>query len=151
MVLTSTEALTVHTPFLAWFGGITTVGGVVLAILAFGGSWLGPFVCLTLFGGSGAALLFMAARVTATAEGIEVKRFISRKYVSWNEISSVEFGGGNLVFSLLSGGRLVSPGAEFWVGKDKPHFLLLLNTKLHERGIVPRAKVRAMFRSGDRS
>ena len=144
------QPLSVTTPFLMWFGTISLVFGIVSAVLTSGGSWVGPFVLLTLFGGCGAAMLLMSGRVSVDGDGITVQRLFSRKRAHWDEIVAVEYGGGNLLFLLAPGGRLVTPGVEFWVGSSKPEVLRLMTSKLQERGVDARVSVRAIFRAGDR-
>jgi len=53
---------------------------------------------LTLFGGSGAALLLMSGRINADENGIVVSRPLSIGRTDWIAITGVEYGGGNLVF-----------------------------------------------------
>jgi hypothetical protein len=87
------------------------------------------FVCLTLFGGSGAALLLMSGRIKADEKGIDVSRLFSIGRTDWIAITGVEYGGGNLVFSVAQKKRVVMPGPEFWHGAGKAP---LLRTSLNK-------------------
>lgn len=127
------------------------MAGTIVAIAAgVAGSWLGAFVCLTLFGASGAALLLMGARLTGDDVGIQIHRVHSQAAFQWDDVASVERGGGNLVFRLKNKARAVIPDVEFWSGKDKPMLLQLVAEQLQQRGIQPQVKVRALLQAGDR-
>jgi|SRR5882672_523867 len=146
----SIQTLTVTTPILAVVGSVALIGGLVAGWLAWNGSWLGPFVCVAMFGGCGAALLLMAARISGDDSRISVERLFSRHTANWAAISGFEVGGGNLVFRLDPGGRLVVPGFEFWSGRDKNSLILLIGAKLTERGVKVKGSVRAFISAGDR-
>ena len=113
---TSHEALNVSTPALRILGAVALGCRIVGVILTFRGSLLAAFFCLTLFGGSGAALLLMSGRITADETGIVVERLLSRGRAQWIDVTGVEYGGGNLVFRLAPRKRVVLPGPEFWSG-----------------------------------
>ena len=145
------KGLTVSTPILRMLGAVALACGILGAILTISGSWLAAFFCLSLFGGSGAALLLMSGRITADDSGIAVVRLLSSGRADWNAITRVEYGGGNLVFRLASRKRVVLPGPEFWIGADKGQLQKLIETKLTERGLQMKATFRAMLQAGDRS
>jgi hypothetical protein len=67
------SGLSVTTPILKILGTLA-IACVAIGIVVSHGSWLVAFVCLTLFGGSGAALLLMSGRIKADEKGIFVKR-----------------------------------------------------------------------------
>ncbi len=147
---TSDGALAVSTPALRVLGTVALACGIVGVILTFRESLLACFFCLMLFGGSGAALLLMAGRITADETGIEVVRLLSRGRAQWIDVTGVEYGGGNLVFRLAPGKRVVLPGPEFWFGVAKARLLKLIDAKLTERGVQLKATFRAILQAGDR-
>jgi hypothetical protein len=147
----SLEGLTVSTPTLRILGTVALACGIIGTILTFRGSWLAAFFCISLFGGSGAALLLMSGQITADDTGIAVVRLLSRGRADWIAITGVEYGGGNLVFRLAPRKRVVLPGPEFWSGVDKARLQQLIATKLTERGVQIKATFRAMLQAGDRS
>jgi len=147
---TTHEALTVSTPALWILGGVALACGIVGVILTLRGSLLSAFFCLTLFGGSGAALRLMSGRITADETGIVVVRLLSRGRARWIDVTGVEYGGGNLVFRLAPRKRVVMPGPEFWSGVGKAPLLRMMNAKLTERGVQMKAGFRAILQAGDR-
>jgi hypothetical protein len=146
----SHEGLTVSTPVLRIFGAVALACGVVGAICTFNGSLLVAFFCLSILGGSGAALLLMSGEITANESGVAVQRLLSSSRVDWIAITGVEYGGGNLVFRIAPRKRLALPGPEFWFGADKIQLQKLIEAKLTERGLEIKATFRAMLQAGDR-
>lgn len=147
---TSHGTVAVSTPALRILGTVVFTCGIVGVILTFRGSLLSAFFCLTLFGGSGAALLLMSGRITADETGISVERLFSGGCARWTDVTGVEYGGGNLVFRLGPGKRVILPGPEFWSGTGKASLLSLINAKLIERGVQMKATFRAILQAGDR-
>jgi len=147
---TSHGGVTVSTPVLRILGAVALTCGIVGVILTFRGSLLAAFFCLTLFGGSGAALLLMSGRITADDAGISVERLLSSGRAEWVDVAGVEYGGGNLVFRLAQRKRVVLPGPEFWSGSGKVSILKLIDSKLAERGVQMKATFRAILQAGDR-
>jgi hypothetical protein len=142
--------LSAKTPILTAIGSVFLTGGITTACLAWNGSWLGPFFCLTMFGGSGAALLLMTARITADEAGITVRRLFGERHARWEQIAGMESGGGNLVIRLRPRGRLVGPSFEFWSGPQKHAIIQFIGAKLAELRIEGESSVRAVFQAGDR-
>jgi hypothetical protein len=105
---------------------------------------------LTVFGGSGAALLLMSGRINADERGIVVLRLLSIGRAEWTAITGVEYGGGNLVFRLAPKKRVVMPGPEFWHGAGKAPLLRLMDQKLAEQGVQMKPTFRAILQAGDR-
>jgi len=87
----------VRTPFLSWFGGITLTL-TLIALVASWGNWPSVFLLSTMFGGAGAAMFFMSARVSVDSDGVIIYRVVSTAKVRWSEVERVSEGGGNLVF-----------------------------------------------------
>ena len=144
------SVLSVRTPMLTAIGSVVFAGGIILAIMAWNGSWLGPFICLTLFGGSGAALLLMSARVSADESGMTVRKLFAEHHVPWEQIAGMEWGGGNLVIRLRPRGRLVGPSFEFWSGPQKQALIQLIEAKRAELNFEAKSSTRALFQAGDR-
>lgn len=141
----------VTTPFLTWFGlALLSTSVVFAAFLLLRHEFLGAFFVACLFGASGAGLLLMGGRLTADATGIRIKKPLSDKTVLWDEIAGVRYGGGNLVFDLKSGGRVVAPSSEFWFGLDKAALVSGVRERLAERGITAASSARAVAHAGDR-
>ena len=139
------------TPFLTWFGLLLLCGSIIGTIaLLFNEAFLWAFFVACLFGAGGAALFLMGGRISSEVGGLRVNRPLSDKLVRWDEIATVSYGGGNLVFALKSGGRIVAPGPEFWVGVEKKSLAAILDTELAGRGIGAVASVRAIAQVGDR-
>jgi hypothetical protein len=146
----SDGGLTVSTPALRILGAVALACGLVGAILTFRGSLLAAFFCLALFGCSGGALLLMSGRITADDTGIAVARLLTSGRAEWIDVTGVEYGGGNLVFRLAPGKRVVLPGPEFWSGVGNAPLLQLINVKLIEHGVQMKTTFRAILQAGDR-
>lgn len=141
----------VTTPFLTYFGGAFALTGFALAVVGvFSKAWLGAFFLFALFGCGGLALFLTGGTIQSLVDGIDIKKPHSHKQVIWREMSAVESGGGNLVFHLKTGGRVVAPGIEFWVGADKAKLLEAFSNALEEHQVAFKTSARAMFHSGDR-
>ena len=151
MPMVTSQVRSVTTPFLTWFGLLLLCSSIIGTIaLLFNQAFLGAFFVGCLFGSGGAALYLMGGRISHEVEGLRVNRPLSDKLARWDEIAAVSYGGGNLVFALNSGGRIVAPGPEFWVGAEKTSLAAMLDTELAGRGIGAIASVRAIAQVGDR-
>ena len=139
----------VRTPFLSWFGGITLTL-TLIALVASWGNWPSVFLLSTMFGGAGAAMFFMSARVSVDSDGVIIYRVVSTAKVRWSEVERVSEGGGNLVF-YTNTGRITAPSLQFWVGPEKNQLVSLLVAKLEERRIAFLShSLRASMHVGDR-
>jgi hypothetical protein len=144
------SGLSVTTPMLKILGAIAVTCGAVGILVSVHGSWVAAFFCLTVFGGSGAALLLMSARINADEKSIVVLRLLSVGRAEWTAVIGVEYGGGNLVFRLAQKKRVVMPGPEFWRGAGKAPLLRLMDQKLAEQGVQMKPTFRAILHAGDR-
>lgn len=139
----------VRTPFPFWFGS-AALALTLFVVVASWGNWIVALGVGVVFGGCGAALLFMSAEISGDAVQLTVRRIQSEAHVRWEEIEKVAEGGGNLVFYTKMG-RVTAPSFEFWTGADKGNLLALLQTKLEGRDVPVRiGSLRAMIHVGDR-
>ena len=107
------------------------------------------FVALSLFGGCGAALLFMSARITGDDNRLTVQRLQNEVSVAWPSIIKARVGGGNLVLYTKEG-RLSLPSFEFWSGREKMQLMNLMAIKFHQQEVSLGPSARAIFHAADR-
>ena len=80
-------------------GALALTCGVIGSILSVvHTSWVAVFFCLTVLGGSGAALLLMSGRISANQREIAVVRPMSASRAEWASITGVEYGGRGVVW-----------------------------------------------------
>jgi hypothetical protein len=138
------QSVSVTTPLLSILGWLALAFGVFGAIKIGGANVVGTVVMLLLFGGLGAALVLMSARIRVDNEGLEVHQLTGRHRIAWRDVTRVEKGGGNLVL-FADRRRLTCPASEFWWGNDRQQLLQRLGEQLASRGIKVSDSVRAMF------
>jgi hypothetical protein len=139
----------VRTPFLFWFGSITLAFTLVVVVGSWG-NWMVALGVGVVFGGCGAALLLMSAKISGDSVRLTIRRIHSEAHVRWEEIEKVSEGGGNLVFYTKTG-RVTAPSFEFWTGAEKGSLIALLQSKLEERDVPLRfGSLRAMIDVDDR-
>ena len=107
------------------------------------------FVVLSLFGGCGAALLFMSARITGDDNGLTVQRLQNKAFVAWPSITKARVGGGNLVLYTKEG-RLSLPSFEFWSGREKMQLMNLMAAKFRMQEVSLGLSVGAILHAADR-
>ncbi|SDY99051.1 hypothetical protein SAMN04487939_11144 [Lysobacter sp. yr284] len=136
----------VRMPLLSGFGALVCTATVVMvAIAAWQQAWTAVLILSTLFGGSGAALLLIAAPIQGDEDGLTVMRPHKRLHIAWRDILAAEGGIDALVLrtrarreSLLS--------YSYWHGADKNALYLLLREKLLAHGADVAPDLRAFLR-----
>jgi hypothetical protein len=96
----------------------------------------------------GLALLRMCGRISADEDGFEITRLWSDKRIRWQDIVAVSYSrGGNWVFTVRDGGRMVIPSSGFWSGPDKLDLIDFIDGKLAAQDVRARASWKASWQS----
>jgi hypothetical protein len=147
--LPNEQPLRVGTRKLIYWGATAFVLGVLVASTAEFAPVKVFILLACAIGGFG--LINMSGQISADSEGLEIRRLWSHKRICWRDVASLTYGGGNWVFSLRAGGRLVLPESWFWSGPQKPELLELIDSKMGEYSIPVRRSSRAWLQSNDKS
>jgi hypothetical protein len=103
---------------------------------------------LAICGIAGLGLLRMYGRISADEDGLEITRLWSHKRIRWQDIVDVTFSrGGNSVFAVRDGGRMVIPTSGFWSGPEKLDLLDFIDDKLAAQDVTARESWKASWQS----
>ncbi|QQP94657.1 PH domain-containing protein [Lysobacter enzymogenes] len=133
-------------PLLFGFGALTCAATVVLVATAvYQHAWTAVTVLTLLFGGSGMALMLMAAPLEGDEDGLTVRRLHRHTRIAWSDIVAAQ-GDADRLLLRTRGSRESLLSYSYWRGEDRNGLYLLIREKFAAHGTEVAPRLRAFLR-----
>jgi hypothetical protein len=93
----------------------------------------------------GLVIILHSSKIFISNDVVRIKKPLGTYSMNWKEITSVEFGNGNLVFFGENNKRMTAPSSQYWKGKTVDEFSDFFYEKLEENNIPVSQTFRANF------
>lgn len=136
----------VRMPLLFNFGALVCAATVVLVATAvYQHAWTAVVVLTLLFGGSGMALMLLAAPLEGDEDGLTIERLHRHTRIAWSDIVAAE-GDVDRLLLRTRGSRESLLSFSYWRGEDRTRLYLLIREKFVAHGTQVTPKLRAVLR-----